>query len=69
MWMSDEVLNAYIIYRNSARVDYKNNNKKAKFVIVTYLNFKQKMREDCAHENIGIEPSNLVKLLIRDKID
>ena len=69
MWMSDDVLNAYIIYRNSARIEYTDNNEKAKFVITTYLSFIQKMREDCGHKNIGIEPANLVKLLIRDKVD
>lgn len=69
MWMSDDVLNAYIVYRNSARIEYKDNSEKAQFVITTYLNFIQQMREDCGHKNIGIEPANLVKLLIRDKVD
>ena len=30
-------------------------------MITTYLSFIQKMREDCGHKNIGIEPANLIK--------
>jgi len=69
MWMSDEVLTAYIDYRDTARIDIADHSEKAKIVIGTYLRFIQKMREDCGHKNIGVDPLSLIKLLIRDKVE
>lgn len=69
MWMSDDVLKAYMIYRNAthsiADVDKLN----PAVVMAAYFMFIQEMRKDCGHKNIGIEPEKLIKLLIRDKVE
>jgi hypothetical protein len=68
MWMSDDVLKSYILYKDTARIKVNNSVEQAKLVTNAYLNFIQKMREDCGHKNIGVDSDNLVKLFIRDKV-